>query len=135
VPRQAPDLVPRPAILPRLPKIRDARRRRHIEADHRQVLDMLGEQERSALEHQDSMLMAAVGIEDVRSEGGAERATTDDDDVEGARVTLGAAIRAAAVRISAPEGLVEPVANKTAEHIAGEVGDMGGGSGHGMSLF
>src|SRR4030095_15267249 len=100
-----------------------------------QVLDMLGEQQRSALEHQDSTLMAAVGIEEVRSQGGAARATTDDDHVEGARVTLGAAVRAAAVRISAPEGLVEAVANKAAEHIAGEVGDFGGGSGHGMSLF
>ena len=64
VPRQSPDLVAGLAILSHRTQVRDARWGRRIDAQHREILYVLGKQERSSFQHQHSV---AVGLVDVKT--------------------------------------------------------------------
>src|SRR5258708_11603151 len=68
--------------------------------------------------------MRLVGTEEMCGHGRAERTAPDDNDVEGARVVLWAAVWAAPILVRRSKGFVEPVAHISPEDVSREVGHL-----------
>jgi hypothetical protein len=92
-------------------------------AEHWEVLRVLGEDHRTCLQDQDAVAMGFVNGKQMLRHRSAEGPPTNDDDVEGASI-------GAQTLVHAPLGLVEAIANVAAQDIAAEVGRLGerGGS-------
>jgi hypothetical protein len=76
-------------------------------AEHREVLRMLGEDHRTCLQDQDAVAMGFVNGEQMLRHRSAEGPPTNDDDVKGTSV-------GAQTLVHAPLGLVEAIANVAA---------------------
>src|SRR5262249_45172609 len=97
-----------------------ARRARRIESEHRIVLHVLRQGQRTALEDENAMRVRLVAREKALRENRSETATADDDQIE----------RSGIDALRARERFVEAVADESAENIATEVGRLRSGTGH-----
>jgi len=84
------------------------------DAEHREVLHVLSQDDWSGFQDEDAMAMRFVSGKEMLRKRRAEGTPTDDDDVEGA------GIRAKAL-VGAPLGLVQAITDVAAQDITAEV--------------
>src|SRR5262249_35144273 len=94
-----------------------------VEAKHWYILYMLGQNERSALEHQNALCAVSTSEPEVFSKRCTERAATYDNEVKRSQVAASGQTRGrAGIRINSNECFVVGVAYIATEHVAGERG-------------
>jgi len=96
-----------------------------VETEHGQVLDVLGQDEGTAVEHEDAFAAVGAAEPEMLGERGTERAPADDDEIERPQITRREARGGARIRVDGDQGLIEGVANVAPQDVPGERGVLG----------
>src|SRR5713101_927036 len=94
-----------------------------VEAKDWQVLDVLGQQEWPAVEHEGALAPAGAAEPEMFGQGTAERPAADDDEIKRSEVAArGQTGGAAGIGVNRDEHIVEGIAHVSSKHIAREIG-------------
>src|SRR5262245_45462570 len=87
--------------------------------EHRRILHMLGEDERSALEHKDSLAAVRASVPEMFGKRGTECAAADDDEIERPQIPSSRQTSSGAgIRINGNKHFVKSVAYVATKNVA-----------------